>query len=92
MTTTQPLTITVKLDSMLVLRNMQSRELARQIGITGSYLSLIKTGKVKGIRFDTLARICEVLQCQPGDLLELASEGGHTAPNALRGKGARINA
>lgn len=72
--------ITVKLDAMLLMRNMHSRELARLIGITEGYLSLIKTGKVKGLRFDTLARLCEALQCQPGDLLEYPTLPISTAP------------
>jgi putative transcriptional regulator len=74
------MTINVKLDSMLILRNMQSRELAREIGITQSYLSNIKTGKVKGIRFDTLTRLCQVLECQPGDLLEYTEQTSHPVP------------
>jgi putative transcriptional regulator len=49
---------------------MKARELAAEIGITEQNLSLLRTGKVKGVRFETLARICEVLDCQPGDLLE----------------------
>jgi putative transcriptional regulator len=65
--------IIVKLDEMLVARNMQSRELARIIGMTESYLSLIKQGKVKGIRFDTLCAICAALSCQPSDLLEYSA-------------------
>lgn len=62
--------IIVRLDVMLALRKMKSRELAAQIGITEANLSLLKSGKVKGIRFETLAKICAVLECQPGDLLE----------------------
>lgn len=62
--------IIVRLDVMLALRKMKSRELAAQIGITEANLSLLKSGKVKGIRFETLAKICDVLECQPGDLLE----------------------
>lgn len=61
--------ITVQLDVMLARRKMRSRELAERIGITEQNLSLLKSGKVRGVRFDTLAAICEVLQCQPGDLL-----------------------
>jgi putative transcriptional regulator len=64
------LTIIVRLDVMLARRKMRSRELAERIGITEQNLSLLKSGKVKGIRFDTLAAICEVLDCQPGDILE----------------------
>ncbi|QDC08285.1 helix-turn-helix transcriptional regulator [Oceanicola sp. D3] len=62
--------IVVRLDVMLALRKMKSRELAERVGITEQNISLLKSGKVKGIRFETLARICEVLDCQPGDLLE----------------------
>nr|MBP9794083.1 helix-turn-helix transcriptional regulator [Flavobacterium sp.] len=49
---------------------MQSKELAEKIGITTANLSILKTGKAKGIRFDTLEAICEALSCQPGDVLE----------------------
>lgn len=62
--------IIVRLDVMLAQRKMKARQLAQEIGITEPNLSLLKSGKVKGMRFDTLERICEVLQCQPGDLLE----------------------
>lgn len=61
--------IIVRLDVMLALRKMRSRELAEAVGITEQNISLLKSGKVKGIRFETLARICEALECQPGDLL-----------------------
>ena len=62
--------IVVNLDVMLARRKMRSRELAERVGITEQNISLLKSGKVRGVRFDTLAMICEVLQCQPGDLLE----------------------
>ena len=62
--------IVINLDVMLARRKMRSRELAERIGITGQNVSLLKSGKVKGVRFDTLERICEVLDCQPGDILE----------------------
>jgi putative transcriptional regulator len=62
--------IVVHLDVMLARRKMRSRELAERVGITEQNISLLKSGKVRGVRFDTLAAICEVLQCQPGDLLE----------------------
>jgi putative transcriptional regulator len=64
------LTIVVRLDVMLARRKMRSRELAERIGITEQNLSLLKSGKVKGIRFETLAAICAALDCQPGDILE----------------------
>ena len=62
--------ISVNLDVMLAKRKMSSGELAERIGITQANLSILKTGKAKAIRFSTLAAICEVLDCQPGDLLE----------------------
>ncbi|MFG1210858.1 helix-turn-helix transcriptional regulator [Xanthobacter flavus] len=62
--------IIVNLDVMLARRKMRSRELAERIGITEQNVSLLKSGKVRGVRFDTLARICESLGCQPGDILE----------------------
>ncbi|UXN02704.1 MULTISPECIES: helix-turn-helix domain-containing protein [unclassified Bartonella] len=66
--------IIVRLDVMLAKRKMRSNELAQAIGITEANLSLLKSGKVKAIRFSTLEAICMVLQCQPADLLEYASE------------------
>lgn len=54
---------------MLAERNVKSKDLAEYIGITEANLSLLKQGKVKGVRFDTLEKICEYLQCQPGDLI-----------------------
>ena len=62
--------IVVNLDVMLAKRKMRSKELAETIGITEANLSLLKSGKVKGVRFETLERICAALDCQPGDLLE----------------------
>jgi putative transcriptional regulator len=62
--------IVVHLDVMLARRKMRSRELAEHVGITEQNISLLKSGKVRGVRFDTLEAICQVLQCQPGDLLE----------------------
>ncbi|MGE5476210.1 MAG: helix-turn-helix domain-containing protein [Bacteroidales bacterium] len=61
--------IRVTLDRMLAARGMRARDLARRIGITEANLSLLRTGKVKGVRFETLAAICACLDCQPGDLL-----------------------
>lgn len=62
--------ITVRLDVMLAKRKVRSNELARAVGITEANLSLLKSGKVKGVRFATLEAICAYLDCQPGDLLE----------------------
>jgi len=67
--------IIVNLDVMLAKRKMRSKELAERIGITEQNVSLLKSGKVKGVRFETLEKICEVLQCQPGDILEYRVEG-----------------
>jgi putative transcriptional regulator len=67
--------VVVHLDLMLLRRKMRARELAERIGITEQNLSLLKSGKVRGIRFETLSRICAVLQCQPGDLLGWEPEG-----------------
>lgn len=61
--------VVVNLDKMLVERKMTSRALAAYVGITEQNLSLLKSGKVKGIRFETLAKICQALECQPGDIL-----------------------
>jgi putative transcriptional regulator len=74
--------IVVQLDVMLARRKMRSRELAERIGITEQNLSLLKSGKVRGVRFDTLARICAVLQCQPGDLLAWAPGDDDALPAA----------
>jgi putative transcriptional regulator len=62
--------IVVNLDVMLARRKMRSKDLAAKVGITEQNLSLLKSGKVKGVRFSTLARICAELNCQPGDLFE----------------------
>ena len=61
--------VTVNLDVMLARRKVRSNELARAVGITESNLSLLKSGKVKGMRFSTLAAICRYLECEPGDVL-----------------------
>lgn len=60
----------VNLDVMLAKRKMKLQDLAEIIGITIQNLSILKTGKAKAIRFSTLERICEALECQPGDILE----------------------
>ena len=62
--------IVVNLDVMLAKRKMRSKELAERVGITEANISLLKSSKVKGVRFETLDKICAVLACQPGDLLE----------------------
>ena len=60
--------IIVTLDIMLARRKMRSKDLAKAVGITEQNISLLKSGKVKGVRFDTLEKICQTLNCQPGDL------------------------
>jgi putative transcriptional regulator len=71
------MSIIVNLDVMLAKRKMRSKELAERIGITEQNVSLLKSGKVRGVRFDTLGKICEVLNCQPGDLLEYRADGSN---------------
>ncbi|SHL61162.1 helix-turn-helix domain-containing protein [Roseibium suaedae] len=66
--------IIVELDVMLARRKMRSKELAERIGITEQNVSLLKSGKVKGVRFETLEKICEALDCQPGDILVFKAE------------------
>ena len=65
--------VVINLDVMLAKRKISSNELAERIGITPANLSVLKTGKAKAIRFSTLDRICEILECQPGDILEYDS-------------------
>ena len=62
--------IIVNLDVMMAKRKISSNELADIVGITAANLSVLKTGKAKAIRFSTLDKICEALNCQPGDILE----------------------
>jgi putative transcriptional regulator len=67
--------ILVTLDDMLYARRMTLTELAGKVGITLANLSILKTGKAKGMRFATLEAICDALDCQPGDLLEFRRDG-----------------
>lgn len=62
--------VIVRLDVMLALRKVKSRDLAAAVGITQSNLSLLKSGKVRGVKFSTLAAICRYLDCKPGDILD----------------------
>lgn len=66
--------IIIRLDKMMADRKMSLNELAERVGMTNVNLSNLKTGKMKGIRFETMNAICEVLQCQPGDLFEHVSQ------------------
>lgn len=68
--------IVVNLDVMLAKRKIKSKDLAESIGITEANLSLLKSGKVKGVRFATLEAICRCLDCQPADLLEYKPDDG----------------
>jgi putative transcriptional regulator len=74
------MTIVVNLDVMLARRKMRLNTLAERVGITPQNLSVLKTGKAKAIRFDTLEKICEALQCQPGDILEFVPDGAPYPP------------
>ncbi len=67
--------VVVKLDELLAKRNMTLTELASRVDITLANLSILKTGKARAIRFGTLEALCQVLQCQPGDLLTVTDEG-----------------
>ena len=71
--------IVVRLDVMMARRKVRSNALARAVGITEANLSLLKSGKVKGIRFSTLEAICACLDCQPGEILEWVPDEGADA-------------
>jgi putative transcriptional regulator len=78
--------IIVRLDVMMARRKMRANVLARAIGITEANLSLLKSGKVKGVRFATLEAICDTLDCQPGDILEFQRSGqGEAATQRVAG-------
>ena len=62
--------IIINLDVMLAKRKVKGKALSAEVGITEQNLSLLRTGKVKGLRFSTLEKICEILECQPGDIIE----------------------
>jgi len=66
--------IIVNLDVMLAKRKMSMTELSEQVGVTMANLSILKNGHAKAVRFSTLERICQVLECQPGDILEFREE------------------
>ena len=74
------MSIVVNLDVMLARRKMRSKDLAEAIGITQANLSLLKQGKVKGVRFETLNAICCELDCQPGDILEFRPDPEFSEP------------
>ena len=76
------MSIIVTLDVMLAKRKMRSRDLAQRIGIAEQNVSLLKSGKIKGRRFETLEKICAVLDCQPGDILEYRPDSDTTTEAA----------
>jgi len=71
--------ITINLDLMLVRRKMSLTQLSQRVGLSLTNLSLLKTGKVRGIRFSTLSAICEALDCQPGDILSIEQDSGESS-------------
>lgn len=66
--------IVINLDVIMAKRKIRSKDLANELGITEANLSILKTGKAKAIRFSTLESLCEILECQPGDILEYRDE------------------
>jgi putative transcriptional regulator len=68
--------VIVTLDVMLARRKMKGKDLARAVGLSETQLSMLRSGKVRGVRFETLARLCAALDCKPGDLMDYAFEAG----------------
>ena len=77
--------IRINLDVMLAKRKMSLTELSSRVGISMTNLSLLKTGKVKGLRFGTLESICNILDCQPGDIIEYIPEPVVSGPEGSKG-------
>ena len=75
--------IIINLDIMMAKRKISSGELAEKVGITQANLSILKTNKARAIRFSTLEKICEVLECQPGDILEYRSDEECAIPQLI---------
>lgn len=75
--------IVIRLDRMLADRKMRLNELADAVGISNVNLSMMKTGKIKAIRFSTLDAICKVLKCQPGDILEYVEDDGRDGDDEI---------
>lgn len=80
--------IVVNVDVMLAKRKMRLNELAERVGITPQNLSVLKTGRARAVRFSTLEKLCEVLECQPGDLFAFEPTGA-TEPDAAAGEASR---
>jgi putative transcriptional regulator len=74
--------VRVTLDRLIVARGIKARDLAAEVGLSETQLSLFRSGKVKGIRFSTLARICAALDCRPGDLLDYDHDPADLSPAA----------
>jgi putative transcriptional regulator len=74
--------VTVTLDAALARRGMTGKQLAERIGLSETQLSLFRSGKVRGIRFATLARICAALECRPGELLDYAYDAADLGATA----------
>ena len=72
--------VRVTLDALIIAKGIKARDLAAQVGLSESQLSLFRSGKVKGIRFRTLARLCAALGCRPGDLLDYDLDPADLAP------------
>lgn len=72
--------VRVTIDMMLTRRRLTARDVAARIGLSETQMSMLRTGKVKGMRFDTLARLCLVLDCKPGDLIDYDSDPADLAP------------
>ena len=68
--------VRVTLDIMLARRKVRAKDLAARIGLSETQMSLLRTGKVKGMRFDTLSKLCLILECQPGDIMEYDPDQG----------------
>lgn len=79
------MSITVQLDIMLARRKVRSKDLAEHVGITEANMSLLKQGKVKGVRFDTLEKICAYLHCQPADLLVFTPDDAQITEEGVEG-------
>lgn len=74
--------VRVTLDALIVKKRLKARDLAAEVGLSETQLSLFRSGKVKGIRFRTLARLCAALECRPGDLLDYSFEPADLLPAA----------
>ena len=77
--------VIVNLDVMLAKRKMRLNTVAEQVGITPQNLSVLKSGRAKAIRFSTLEKLCEILDCQPGDLLAFEAEGSQEESRRVQG-------